>query len=383
MHEYRIIILAALLMLGFGLFSRLAERSPITGPMVFVAIGIGTGPLGLGLIEIELDTRLVRVIAEVTLVLILFVDACSIRLRAAIREQDIPFRLLLIALPLTILAGALVALPIFDSMGIWAIATLACVLCPTDAALGQPVVKSKEVPERTRNAINVESGLNDGLALPPLLVFLGGLSAMVTAQGGAAYWVGFGLQQLILGPLVGAFVGWFGGALVDKASRAGWMNPTFQRLASASLALLAYALAEAVHGNGFIAAFCGGLLLGTRTQVVRQRIHEFGEAEGQQLSLFVFLLFGLVLVPEAASHWDGKSWLYAVLSLTVIRMIPVAISLIGARVDWRTVGFIGWFGPRGIASVLYLLLVISVVGMSGHERMLAWYKRGSTRDPVR
>jgi NhaP-type Na+/H+ or K+/H+ antiporter len=137
------------------------------------------------------------------------------------------------------------------------------------------------------------------------------------------------------------------------------------------LAVLAYALAEIFHGNGFIAAFFGGLLLGTRTPIVRERIQEFGEAEGQQLALFVFLIFGLAAVPRAASYWDARAWLYAILSLTVIRMVPVAVCLLGARLGWRSISLVGWFGPRGIASVLYLLIVVNDLGLAGHERILS------------
>ncbi len=181
----------------------------------------------------------------------------------------------------------------------------------------------------------------------------------------------FTLKQFLFGSLLGALVGWQGGRLLDKASKAGWMNPTFQRLAAWSLAVLAYATAELFHGNGFIAAFFGGLMLGTHTPIVRERVQEFGEAEGQQLALFVFLIFGLVAVPKAAGYWDARAWIYAILSLTVIRMVPVAVSLMGTKLDRLSIGIIGWFGPRGIASVLYLLIVVNDLGFAGHERMLS------------
>jgi NhaP-type Na+/H+ or K+/H+ antiporter len=159
--------------------------------------------------------------------------------------------------------------------------------------------------------------------------------------------------------------------LVDRASRAGWMNETFQRLTSVALAIIAYAMAEVFHGNGFIAAFFAGLLLGTRTHEVRERVQEFAEAEGQQNALYIFLLLGLVLVPAAVPHWNARALVYAILSLTVIRMLPVALSLIGTRLDWRSVCFVGWFGPRGIASVLYLLIVVGKLGVSGYVYMLS------------
>ena len=139
---------------------------------------------------------------------------------------------------------------------------------------------------------------------------------------GTDYWINFTLKQLILGPIAGVFVGWLGGLLVDKASRAGWMNETYQRMSSASLAVIAYAAAESMHGNGFMAAFFSGLALGTRTPSVRERIHEFAEAEGQQLALFIFLMLGLIMIPLTIQYWDVRAWIYAILSLTVIQDAP-------------------------------------------------------------
>jgi len=171
--------------------------------------------------------------------------------------------------------------------------------------------------------------------------------------------------------LIGGVVGWVGGYLVDKSSKRGWMNHTFQRLASIAIAILAYSLAEMFNGNGFIAAFFAGMLLGTRTESIRERIHEFGEAESQALILFIFLLFGMILVPFSFLHWNVPAIIYAVLSLTIIRMLPVAISLLGTGLKWGTISFIGWFGPRGIASVLYLLMVVIDLGRGGYEQIYA------------
>ena len=325
MHDYPIFIFAALLIFGFGLFSRASERSPISAAMVFVTVGMAAGPIGLDFLKVGINAPLVRVLAEVTLVLVLFVDASTINLRSLIREKGVPFRLLLIGLPLTMGLGLLTAVPLFDNVNPWALALMAFILSPTDAALGQPLLKSPSVPEKIKEAINVESGLNDGIALPPILACIAVLSSAAAQKLDAQYWVIFTLKQFLFGPLLGALVGWLGGRLVDQASKAGCMNSTFQRLAAWSLAVLAYALAEIFHGNGFIAAFFGGLMLGTHTPIVRERIQEFGEAEGQQLALFVFLIFGLVAVPTAAGYWDAQAWLYAILSLTVIRMLPVCI----------------------------------------------------------
>ncbi len=370
MHEYPFIIFAAVLAYVFGLFSRLAERSPITGPMVFVAVGILASPLGFDWLKVSVNAELVRVMTEITLVLILFIDASMIDLPALVRSRGLPIRLLLIGLPLTMIFGVLVAWALFPGMSIWLLSLMALILSPTDAALGQAVVKSNSVPEPIRQAINVESGLNDGIALPPILLCIAVLAGDPARQLGSGFWSDFIFSQLIHGPVIGAAVGLVGGFLVDRASRAGWMNDTFQRLVSVSLAMIAYAAAEMFHGNGFIAAYFGGLLLGVRSHAVRERVQEFGEAEGQQLALYIFLLFGLVLVPAVITYWDIRAWVYAVMSLTLIRMLPVALSLIGSRLDWASVGFIGWFGPRGIASVLYLLMVVGKLGTQNLEYLL-------------
>jgi NhaP-type Na+/H+ or K+/H+ antiporter len=267
--------------------------------------------------------------------------------------------------------GVALAVPFFHDMNLWTVALMAFILSPTDAALGQPVITSSLVPDKIKEAINVESGLNDGIALPPVLACIGALSVVAAERTDVHYWIGFTLKQFLFGPLLGALVGRVGGWLVERASKRDWMNPTFQRLAAWSLALMAFTLAEKFHGNGFIAAFFGGLMLGVHTPEVRGRIHEFGEAEGQQLALFVFLLFGLAAVPYAVPQWDVKAWVYAILSLTVIRMLPVALCLMGTKLSKFSVAFIGWFGPRGIASVLYLLIVVSELGLKGYERMLS------------
>ena len=259
----------------------------------------------------------------------------------------------------------------FDSVGIWAIVLMALILSPTDAALGQAVVKSEDVPSRIRQSISVESGLNDGIALPPILLCMALLGAEAGEHEGA--WLGFMIKQVTLGPVVGLAVGWVGGRLIQNMSDRGWMEETFQRLSALPLAILAFAFAESVEGNGFIAAFVAGLglTMGATSAHVRHQIQEFGETEGTQLILVVFLIFGLAMVPVASQYWGLPELIYALASLTVIRMVPVAISLIGAKLDWSTVAFIGWFGPRGIASVLYLLMAIAAIGFVGYEQIMS------------
>ncbi|MDL5048718.1 cation:proton antiporter [Oscillatoria amoena NRMC-F 0135] len=361
----------ALLILGYGIFSKRAERSVITAPMVFVTVGLLVSFLDIELLHEGPKAGYVKVLAELTLLLVLFIDASTIDREKLKKDRSLPLRLLGIGLPITMVIGALLALPLFPEERALTLILMAFILSPTDAALGQAVVTGQRVPLRIRQTINVESGLNDGIALPPILVCLAILSGDAGEGVNVSYWAGFVVKQFVFGPVIGGLVGWLGGWLVEQSSRRGWMNHTYQMLASLAIAILAYSAAELAHGNGFIAAYIAGLMLGTRTAEIRERIREFGEAESQIMVLFIFLLFGMILVPVSYPYWDWKALIYALLSLTVIRMLPVAISLIGSGLDQKTVWFIGWFGPRGIASVLYLLMAVISLGVQGYERMIS------------
>ena len=213
--------------------------------------------------------------------------------------------------------------------------------------------------------------MRDGIALPPILIVMALLGAEAGEHEGA--WLGFVIKQVTLGPVVGLAVGFIGGKLMQIMSDKGWTEETFQRLSALPLAILAFVFAESVEGNGFIAAFVAGLGLtaAVTSQQVKHQVQEFGETEGTQLILIVFLIFGLAMVPAAVPYWGAREWIYALASLTVLRMVPVAISLIGAKLDWQTISFIGWFGPRGIASVLYLLMAVAAIGIEGFEQVMS------------
>ena len=371
MIDHPIILFTAILILTYGAFSKLSEKSIITAPMVFVTVGLLTSFFSFDLLNEGVKATPVKLLAEITLMLLLFVDATNLNLPRLIKERKLPIRLLGIGLPITMIAGALIAMPLFPEEERWVLILMALIVAPTDAALGLAVVTSDRVPEKIRQTINVESGLNDGIALPPILICIAVLSNKPGEAVNTMYWMGFVLKQFIYGPLIGGIVGWLGGKLVELSSRRGWMNHTFQQLASISLAILSYSLAEMVHGNGFMAAYFAGMLLGTQTEAIRERIRHFGEAESQAMVLFIFLLFGMILVPISYPWWNWRALVYALLSLTVIRIIPVVISLYGTELTKPTKWFIGWFGPRGIASVLYLLMVVIQLGKEGYERMIS------------
>ena len=358
-------VLAAFLF-GFGLISGRIGKSVITPPMAFVAMGLLLGPQLIGLIELDRDSELINLVAEFTLILLLFTDASRIDLKLLRRQHTIPMRLLGIGLPLTIVSGTVAAALLFDLLSFWEAAVLAVILAPTDAALGQAVLSSPRVPVRIRQAINVESGLNDGLALPILLLVISLAGATHGAEG-ARFWIWFGAMQIVLGPLVGIAVGFLGGRLVQWGQRTEWMNHSFQQLAALGLAVFSYSVAELVGGNGFIAAFCAGLTIGNSSRAVCSCLWEFAEAEGQLLTLLTFLFYGSAMIFPALELFNGTAVLYAILSLTVIRMLPVGLSLLGSGLRFSTFVFLAWFGPRGVASILYVLLVLREGSLQGES----------------
>lgn len=362
-------ILIACFVFGFGLMSRRLAVSPLTPPLVFVGLGIAFGPWGLAWLQFDVEHGAMHVLAELTLILVLFGDAARIDLSALRQELGLPVRLLAIGMPLTILFGGLAAKWMFPELGWLEAAVLGAVLAPTDAALGQAVVSNPAVPTRVRQALNVESGLNDGIVLPVVLVLAALASMGAEMTRSASDWARFAALQVTLGPLVGVAVAWLGNRLLKWSTAKGWIEPPFERLMGLALALLAFACAEHVGGNGFIAAFVSGMMLGQWTRGRCEWLYDFLEAEGQLLMLLVFLAFG---VSFAAPAFETASWstvAYAVLSLTVIRMVPVAIALVGTGLRLPTVLFIGWFGPRGLASILFGILVLDEADLP-HEAQI-------------
>lgn len=363
------LFLIGLCILLFGLISGRIEGSILTPPMFFVALGVMAGRWGLGLAPTSLETSLIDMLATITLVLVLFTDASRIDLSLLRHEHNLPVRLLVIGLPLTILLGFIFAVFLLAGISIWEAGLLAAILAPTDAALGQAVVSNSKVPIRIRQTLNVESGLNDGLALPVILIFLA--FAAGEFDKSTVDWLQFAFMQVTLGPLAGVLVGLIGGQLVLWGKRSGWMNPAFQDLSPLGLSLLAFASADLIGGNGFIAAFCAGLTLGNTARSICERVYEFAEAEGQLLTLLVFMVFGAIMLPDGLQAFHPSHLVYGIVSLTVVRMLPVAFSLIGGRLQKSTIIFLGWFGPRGIASILYALLLLEASDIPQRDVLLS------------
>ena len=356
--------------LAYSLVSGKLSGTIVTAPMLFVAIGFAAGSGGFGVVAVNVQHEVIHLIAELTLILVLFTDAARIDLGRVRRDHNLPSRMLLIGLPLTMLFGALVAAFLFPGFSFWEAALLAALLAPTDAALGQAVVSDKIVPLRIRQTINIESGLNDGIALPVVLLLAAVASAHFNASD-SGQWLRFGLLQVTLGPLVGVVVGFAGARLIDTAAAKQWMGESSQGIAILALAIFAYAMAEVVGGNGFIATFVAGMVFGNAIRNACTFLFEFMETEGQLLMLLTFFIFGIALLPEGLSYATPMMFVYALLSLTVIRMLPIAISLLGAGLSPPSWLFLGWFGPRGIASILFVLLVLEEMQLPHRHELLA------------
>ncbi|MCB2113218.1 MAG: cation:proton antiporter [Parvularculaceae bacterium] len=353
------LIIIALCVIFYGAFSSLLSRTVFSAPMLFTFAGLATGAGGLGLIDIQVENATLEGFGELTLGLILFADAASTNSRILLKRSALPLRLLLISLPLTIGFGALVAIGLFPTMNWRECALVAAILAPTDAALGLAVTASKQAPERIRQAILVESGFNDGLALPAVLLFAAlAFSMKVGGGAGAADWISFALRQIVVGVFVGGAIGYAFGRFIGLADVNGWIAHGFGNLSTIGVAVLTLFGAHIAGGNGFIAAFAGGLVFGGVCMSRAGALTDFVEEEGQLFSLIIFFFFGAVLLPRAAEQVTPACIVYALLSLTIIRMAPTWISLSGTGLKAPSRAFIGWFGPRGLASILFLMVAV-------------------------
>jgi len=353
--------IVSLLIAAYALVAARLNRLSVGSALFFVAMGFLLSDDLFGPISLSPEAEPVKLLAEATLTLLLFADASGLRARALRRDAAPIARLLAVGLPLTILIGTLLATVMFPGVPFGIALLIGAVLAPTDAALGQPVVTNKAVPPRIRRVLNVESGLNDGIATPFVFLAL----ALVTAEStGANSWLADAAIDVMLGVLVGVGVGIAGGFLLRVADSRRWTTALSRQLFVLALAASCYLVAVSIGGNGFIAAFVGGLAFGFGSRQREESAIRFTETQGSLLAIGVWAAFGLALAGElVATFGDPMVIAYAVLSLTVIRMVPVAVSLLGARFRPITVLFVGWFGPRGLASIVFL-----IIGLEGlHE----------------
>jgi NhaP-type Na+/H+ or K+/H+ antiporter len=355
---YETLALIALFVLLYSSVAGAVERTWISGPIVFTCFGLLVGPLGLDLLSWETDGETIRSLAEVTLAMVLFTDAAGADMGVLKKTAGLPARLLLIGLPLTILLGFGVGVLLIDGLSLFAIALLATMLAPTDAALGKAVVTNESVPDEIRQGLNVESGLNDGICVPILFVFL---ALALDKAGDAGPWtlaIKLVVEEIGIGLAVGLLLTLAAAKLLKTALHRKWLTPTWIQVPVVALALSCFAVAQLLGGSGFIAAFSGGLLFGALAKTERDEFLLAAEGTGDTLALITWVIFGSAVVGQAIGHFSWTILLYAALSLTVIRMLPVFLVLIGSGIKTEGKLFIGWFGPRGLASIVFAVIVL-------------------------
>ena len=382
-------ILAAFLLIYSAVAGRV-ERSWISGPIVFTGIGFVLGPDGLGVMRINIGGEGLRILAELTLAMVLFTDAANADFTVVRRNLGLPERLLLLGLPLTIVLGFVVAVVMFPSLATLELALLAAMLAPTDAALGKPVVTNWTVPAVMREALNLESGLNDGICVP-IIVLLLGLAVGTQIEGGTMVHVArVVIEEIGIGAVIGLALTWLTTLMLRLAEKRGWISEHWVEIPIVALAAACFAAAQAVGGSGFIACFVGGLLLSGLRERHKEELLRGVEHTGEALALLTWVVFGGIVVAKMIDRVTWPALLYAVLSLTVIRMLPVFLCLIGTRTSMGDKLFIGWFGPRGLATIVFAVLVLdeklpgndTIMLAAGWTVLLSVIGHGVTANPL-
>ena len=351
-------ILAAFVLL-YSLVSGGLEKTPFNGAVVFTAFGLVLGPLGLGALTLEVDAELLSMLAELTLAMVLFTDASNANLRELKHSFKIPQKLLLIGLPLTILLGFVTGYLLFDGLALLEIAIIATMLAPTDAALGKAVVTNEAVPSNIREGLNVESGLNDGICVPILFIFLA-LATSAGAEGGTSMLaLKLVVEAIGIGAAIGVGLTFLAVRLFPHCADRGWVTETWQQISVPALAVTCFAVAQWLGGSGFIACFVGGMFYG---KLANQHKHKFllaAEGIGDTLGLLTWVVFGTAVVGQSLDSFSWQVVVYALLSLTIVRMLPVFLVLKGMNLRADEKLFMGWFGPRGLASIVFAVIVLN------------------------
>ncbi|MFF4584381.1 cation:proton antiporter [Streptomyces sp. NPDC001388] len=360
------VVAAGGVVIGYAMLSRRLSTTVLSGPLVFMLVGVAIGPLGLDLLDRAKDPEVTRTLLESALVLLLFADAAGIRARDLRREEFLPLRLLAVGLPATMALGWLAAWPLLPGLGVWELALAAIILAPTDAALGQQAFSNTRVPPLVRGGLTVESGLNDGLALP---FFVLALAAAGEGHGYPGVVETF-LRALLLSGAIGIAAGWAGASLLRWSLARGWSSSDWRQFLVLAVPAVTYALCLMGEGSGFIGSWAAGLAFGVHLRRTPTGLGlrpqdsdpaqstRFTERLGLLLSSLSFLVFGAVILGPTLQHLTWRMVVYALLSLTVLRMLPVALALIGTGLRATSVAYIGWFGPRGLASLVFGLLAL-------------------------
>ena len=358
MSEYQILAIIAAFVFLYCLVAKKLERTRFSGALVYVMFGLILGPFGFHFIDFDIDGEAMKRIAEIALVIVLFSDSAGANLTVLQKIKRLPARLLLVGLPLTIGLGFVFAFLIYGDLSWIHLALLATILAPTDAALGKAVVSNKIVPSSVRESLSVESGLNDGICVPVLLLFLalaGGSAeeSLVTTQ-----LIILLLEEIGIGVLVGVPLAVVGSIAFKASAKRGWIAGSWMQMPVVAMALLCFATAQWLGGSGFIAAFAGGITFGMMIKEHKEEMLEAAEGTADVLAMITWILFGAIFIGDSLLNPAWQPLVYAVLSLTVIRMVPIFLSVSGLGIHWDTKLFLGWFGPRGLASIVFMVMVV-------------------------
>jgi len=348
----------ALFVFIYSLVAGRFERSMISGPMVFVVVGFLVGPSALGWLNGDATSNDLRVMADLTLALILFIDAANADMSVLKRQFHIPSRMLLLGLPGAIILGFGFAALIFNGLSLYEAAILGTMLAATDAALGKAVITNEAVPARIREGLNIESGLNDGICVPILLFFI---ALAVSGEDGGHSRSALTLvaEEIGIGLAVGLGLALFGSALMRWCVNQGWVTAIWMQVTVVGLAIASFSVAQSLHGSGYIAAFTGGLLFGHFAKDDTHKLVLAAEGVGETLALVTWFMFGALAIGQSFSAFSWEIVVYALLSLTVIRIVPIFLSLAGTGESVSSKMFLGWFGPRGLASIVFAIIVIN------------------------
>ena len=356
---YSELAVLAIIAFIYSVIAGRVERSVITGPIVFVVVGFLIGPFGTGWIQPDLGNADLRLLADLTLALILFIDAAGADLKVLKQHIRLPSRMLLVGLPGVIALGTFCAWLVFDGLTLVEAAILATMLAATDAALGKGVVTNKAVPARVREGLNSESGLNDGLCVPVLLLFIAIAEHGGEGIGGSILALKLVAREVGIGLVVGLGMTFVGVSLLRTCRARGWITQIWMQIPVVTLAVGCFALAQALHGSGYIAAFTGGLLFGV---LAKEQTHDLvlaAEGTGELLALTTWLVMGTAVLGQQFDKFNFEVVLYAVLSLTVVRVLPVFAALTGTGERTDSKLFLAWFGPRGLASIVFAIIVLN------------------------
>ncbi len=354
---YQNLLLLSAFVLVYSVFAGRLESRWIHGAWLFVLVGILLGPAVLDALHLQIRGPGLRVLAELTLAIVLFTDAANVNFKVLRSFNWLPARLLLIGLPLCLLSGWGFGLLLFDDMPWLEVAILATIVAPTDAALGKAVVTNPAVPAPMREGLNMESGLNDGVCVPVLFILLAIVAPKEMHHGTLAHSLLLVLEEIGIGLLVGAGLAYISATLMKAAIKHKWNSPLWDQITLVSLAIVAFSMAQQLGGSGFISAFVCGLIAGRVLENKLSYLHH-NEGYADMLSVMVWIIFGAIVLTNAWPYFSWKTWTYAIASLTLLRMLPVWLSLWGTTLNTESRLFLGWFGPRGLASIVFGVIVM-------------------------